>query len=359
MAGPLAGYRIIEMGGLGPGPFAAMMLADHGAEVIRVERPGAALGIGDTMVRSRKLVMLDLKKEEDVASLRVLMKTAHGLIEVFRPGTMERLGLGPDVLLKDSPALVYARMTGWGQTGPYASFAGHDLNYIALSGAGHAIGTADRPVPPLALVGDYGGGGMMLAFAMTAALLHAEKTGTGQVIDCAMAEGAGLMMSQVYGMHAAGDWKDIRGVNILDGGAHFYNSYETADGKFVSIGSIEPQFYAQLLDALDLRDDPDFASQMDAARWPRLKERLAAIFRTRTREEWCSMMEHSDICFAPMLSLAEAPLHPQSVARASFTTLDGVVQPAPAPRYSETRLDPPRTSQAADIDALIRAKPKV
>ncbi|MGE0775493.1 MAG: CaiB/BaiF CoA transferase family protein, partial [Sphingomonadaceae bacterium] len=253
MTGPLSGYRIIEMGGIGPGPFAAMMLADHGAEVIRIERPGASLGIGDTMVRSRKLISLDLKTAADVASLRALAKTAHGFIEVFRPGTMERLGLGPEVLLADNPALVYARMTGWGQTGPYARFAGHDLNYIALCGAGHAIGTVDQPVPPLALAGDYGGGGMMLAFAMTAALLHAETTGEGQVVDCAMAEGAGLLMSQTYGMHAAGDWKNVRGVNILDGGAHFYGAYETADGKFISIGSIEPQFYAQLLDALDLR----------------------------------------------------------------------------------------------------------
>lgn len=354
MAGPLHGYRIIELAGLGPGPFAAMMLADHGAEVIRIVRPGIAIDPTDVMARSRRIVSLDLKSPEDIAKLRALTKTANALIDVFRPGTLERLGIGPDVLLRDNPALVVARMTGWGQTGPYAPYAGHDINYIALGGAGYAIGSPDAPLPPLALIGDYGGGGMLLAFSLTAALLHAGRTGEGQVIDCAMSEGAALMMAQTHGLHAAGEWEAERGVNILDGGAHFYGNYETADGLFVSIGPIEPQFYALLLDRLGLRDDPDFvAPQMDRKSWPHLRGRLAAIFRTRTRDAWCELLEHSDACFAPVLPFTEAASHPHMRAREAFVTVGNMVQPAPAPRYSVTTLPAPRTSGMATVADLL------
>ena len=356
MAGPLTGVRIIEMGGIGPGPFCGMLLADHGAEVIRVERPGRSFGPTDTRARSRTLVTLDLKQSDDVATLKALAKTADGLIEVYRPGTMERLGLGPDVLHADNPRLVYGRMTGWGQTGPYAPWAGHDMNYIALSGALAAIGGADKPSPPLPLVGDFGGGGMMLAFAMSAALLHAQKTGEGQVIDCAMTEGAGLLMTALYGLHADGYWIDSRESNLLDGGAHFYAPYKTKDGKFVSLGPIEPQFYAQFLKLLGIAEDPDFAAQNDRSRWPRLKEKLAAIFITKTRDEWCAVFEHTDACFAPVMTMAEAPSHPHSVDRKAFVTVDGVVHPAPAPRYSTSTLEMPRAPVFVDARTLLDKK---
>jgi alpha-methylacyl-CoA racemase len=356
MAGPLTGVRIIEMGGIGPGPFCGMLLADHGAEVIRVERPGRSFGPTDTLARSRTLVTLDVKNPDDLATLKALAKTADGLIEVYRPGTMERLGLGPDVLRSDNPRLVYGRMTGWGQTGPYAPWAGHDMNYIALSGALAAIGGPEKPSPPLPLVGDFGGGGMMLAFAMSAALLHAQKTGEGQVIDCAMTEGAGLLMTALYGLHASGDWVEERESNLLDGGAHFYAPYKTRDGKFVSLGPIEPQFYALFLKLLGLSDDPDFAAQHDRARWPRLKEKLTAIFATKTRDEWCAVFEHTDACFAPVMTMAEAPHHPHSAARKAFVTVDGVVQPAPAPCYSVSTLETPKAPVAVDARTLLDRK---
>lgn len=341
MNGPLKGVRVIEIAGIGPGPFAAMMLADHGAEVIRIDRPGQPSDPHDAMLRSRRTLTLDLKSATGVAALRHVVRGADALIEGLRPGTLERLGIGPDVLLQDNPRLVIGRMTGWGQDGPYAPYAGHDINYISLSGVLHAVGPAERPVAPLALTGDFGGGGMLLAFGIAAALLHARQAGEGQVIDCAMAEGSALLMTPFYSGFAQGAWRDERAANLIDGGAPFYDAYETADGKFISIGSLEPQFYAQLIERLGLSGDPAFAAQMDEARWPEMRARLQALFRTRTRDEWCALMEHSDICFAPVLGLGEAPEHPHMRARGAFVELDGVIQPAPAPRYSVTPTAPP------------------
>ncbi len=346
MTGPLKGVRIVEIAGIGPGPFACMMLADHGAEVIRVERPGALDGTGiagdprkDVLMRSRTIVTADLKTAEGVEAVRQLVATADGLAEGFRPGVMERLGLGPDDLLAVNPRLVYGRMTGWGQTGPYSQAAGHDINYIALAGALHAYGRkGEKPTPPVNMVGDFGGGGMMLAFGMVSALLHAQKTGEGQVIDCAMTDGAAVLMSMVWQFRALGMWADERGVNLLDTGAHFYDTYETKDGKYVSIGSIEPQFYALLREKAGLTD-PAFDRQMAAPQWPALKEAMEAVFKTRTRDEWCGEMEHTDVCFAPVLSLEEAPAHPHNRARGAFVAAQGVIQPAPAPRF---RHNPPR-----------------
>lgn len=349
MAGPLSGLRIIELAGIGPGPFAAMMLADHGAEVIRVDRPGARIDARDPLLRSRRLIGVDLKSPEGKAKVRELVKTADGLIEGFRPGVTERLGLGPEVLLADNPKLVYGRMTGWGQTGPYAQAAGHDINYIALAGALHAYGRAgEKPTPPINMVGDFGGGGMMLAFGMVSALLHAQKTGEGQVIDTAMTDGAAVLMSMIWGFRANGIWRDERGVNMLDTGAHFYDTYETSDGKWISIGSIEPQFYAELRRLAGLTEDKDFDAQMLMPEWPRLKEKLTHLFKTKTRDEWCSLMEMTDVCFAPVLSMAEAPHHPHNAMRGTFIEVDGVMQPAPAPRYSVTQTATPVMTKGYD-----------
>ncbi|MBV8971399.1 MAG: CoA transferase [Sphingomonadaceae bacterium] len=360
--GPLAGIRIIELAGIGPGPFAGMMLADHGAEVIRVDRPGARIERRDPLVRSRSIIGVDLKSAEGVAVVRDLCRTADGLIEGFRPGVTERLGLGPEVLLADNPKLVYGRMTGWGQTGPYAQAAGHDINYIALAGALHAFGRAgEKPTPPINLVGDFGGGGMMLAFGMVSALLHAARTGEGQVIDAAMTDGAAVLMSMIWGFRAMGMWSDERGTNLLDTGAHFYDTYETADGRWIAIGSIEPQFYAELRRLTGLDADPAFDAQMDRGCWAGMKAKLTALFKTRTRAEWCSLMEATDICFAPVLSLAEAPTHPHNVARGTFVEAGGVVQPAPAPRYSTTATVVPTMPAAfagADVLAAIGYAPE-
>ncbi|MDG5498023.1 CaiB/BaiF CoA-transferase family protein [Niveispirillum sp. BGYR6] len=360
MTGPLQGLRIIEMAGIGPGPFACMMLADHGADVIRVERmppgertPGDAANV---LLRSRRTLSVDMTSPDGVAVIRDLCRSADGLVEGFRPGVMERRGLGPDLLLSDNPKLVYGRMTGWGQDGPYAREAGHDINYIALSGTLHALGRAgDKPTPPINLVGDFGGGGMVLAFGMVAALLHARATGQGQVVDCAMTDGSALLMSMIWSFRAQGMWQDQRGVNLLDGGAPFYDTYETADGGYISLGSIEPVFYGNLLCALGLTDDPDFTHQMDPAHWPRMKQRLVTIIRQRTRQEWCQLLEGHDICFAPVLSMAEAVDHPHNRARGAFIAIDGVTQPAPAPRFSHTPPAPPRPlqSQASTILAGI------
>jgi alpha-methylacyl-CoA racemase len=341
MTGPLAGIRIIEIAGIGPGPFCGMMLADHGAEVIRIDRPGGQALVGDPakdlLNRSRLSVNIDLKKPEGIAAVRRLVSSADGLIEGFRPGVMERLGLGPDTLLADNPKLVYGRMTGWGQDGPYAQAAGHDLNYIALSGVLDACGRAgDKPTPPMNLIGDFGGGGMMLAFGMVAALLSARTTGQGQVVDCAMTDGSAVLATMIWSLRAGGRWNDARGTNFLDTGAHFYDCYETADGKFISIAPVEPQFYADLIARLGLADDRDFHVQNDPGRWPALKVKLDALFRTRTRDEWCELLEHTDACFAPVLSMAEAPSHPHNQARQTFVEVDGVTQPAPTPRYSGT-----------------------
>jgi alpha-methylacyl-CoA racemase len=354
--GVLAGLRIIEMAGIGPGPFCAMMLADHGAEVIRVERPGTVPDKRDPLLRSRRSIALDLKDSRSIYALIALAGMSDGLIEGFRPGVMERLGLGPDVLLSANPKLVYGRMTGWGQTGPYAAAAGHDINYLALSGMLHAIGRKEgNPVPPLNLVGDFGGGGMMLAFGMVAALLHVQRGGAGQVIDCAMTEGAATLGSMIYGFRATHGWRDERGANALDGGAHYYDTYECADGEHVAVGAIEPQFYALLRQATGTADDPAFDAQHDAGQWAPLKARLGEIFRKKTRQEWCAIMEYGDACFAPVLAMAEAPEHPHSVARDAFVTLEGVVQPAPAPRFLGTPAPRPRAhdSRAADTDAVL------
>ena len=355
--GPLAGIRIIELAGIGPGPFAGMMLADHGAEVIRVDRPGARIDARDPLLRSRTLIGVDLKSPDGVAVVRDLCRNADGLIEGFRPGVTERLGLGPDVLLADNPKLVYGRMTGWGQTGPYAHAAGHDINYIALAGALHAFGRAgEKQTPPINMVGDFGGGGMMLAFGMTAALLHAAKTGEGQVIDAAMTDGAAVLMSMIWGFRANGMWSDDRGTNLLDTAAHFYDSYETADGRWIAIGSIEPQFYAELRALTGLAADPDFDAQMDRAAWGPLKAKLTALFLTKSRDEWCALMEMTDVCFAPVLTMAEAPAHPHNAARGTFIETGGVIQPAPAPRYSaSTTAAPAMTTAFSGSEVLARA----
>jgi alpha-methylacyl-CoA racemase len=362
MSGPLAGIRIIEIAGIGPGPFCGMMLADHGAEVIRVDRPGGQALVGDPandlLNRSRLSVDIDLKRPEGIAAVRRLVASADGLIEGFRPGVMERLGLGPDVLLANNPRLVYGRMTGWGQDGPYAQAAGHDLNYIALSGVLDACGRAgDKPTPPMNLLGDFGGGGMMLAFGMVAALLSARSTGTGQVVDCAMTDGSAVLATMIWSLRAGGRWNDARGTNFLDTGAHFYDCYETADGKFISIAPVEPQFYADLIARLGLAEDSDFHVQNDPRRWPALKDKLDALFRTRTRDEWCAALEHTDACFAPVLSMAEAPSHPHNQARGTFIEVDGITQPAPAPRYSgtPTALPVPLSQDATRLAAIWEA----
>ena len=342
MAGALNGFRVLEFASLGPGPFCGMMLADHGAEVIVAHRPGGAPDPRDPVFRSRKLVAIDIKTPEGRARAIDLARTCDAVIEGYRPGVMERAGLGPDDLLAANPRLVYGRMTGWGQYGPLAPTAGHDINYIAISGALHCFGRAgERPVAPLNLVGDYGGGGMMLAFGVVTALLHASRTGEGQVIDCAMTDGSAALMALIWGARETWGWKDERGVNMLDTGAHFYDTYETADRQYVSFGPIEPQFYKSALGVLGLADDPDFAAQMDQTRWPRLKEKLEAIFRTRTRDEWTVLFEGSESCFAPVLSLDEAYAHPHNLARGTFSDVAGVRQPAPAPRLSRTPAVPP------------------
>ncbi|UOD31285.1 CoA transferase [Massilia violaceinigra] len=345
MAGPLAGIKVIEMAGLGPCPFAAMMLADMGAQMIRIERksaPGAPtpfpmLGTKyDVLARGRRSLALDLKQPAAQAIALELIAKADVVLEGFRPGVMERLGLGPDACLARNPALVYGRVTGWGQSGPLAQAAGHDINYIALTGMLHAMGRADAPpAPPLNLVGDFGGGGMMLAFGVVCAVLEARGSGKGQVIDAAMTDGAALLGAMMYGLRAQGGWSGARETNLLDGGAHFYDTYACADGKFVSVGAIEPQFYA-LLRKLAGADDHAFDAQMAPAGWPGLSDKLAALFARRTRDEWCALLEGSDACFAPVLDLDEAPHHPHNAARATFVDVDGVVQPAPAPRFSRT-----------------------
>ena len=334
--GPLDGVKIVEFAGIGPGPFCGMLLSDLGADVVRIDRKGPGRGSKfDLGGRGRRSVALDLKKPESVETCLKLLEGADALIEGFRPGVMERLGLGPDVVLKRNPKLVFGRMTGWGQTGPYALAAGHDMNYIAISGALHAIGTKEKPVPPLNLVGDFGGGALYLAFGLLAGVISARTTGKGQVVDVAMSDGAASLMAMFYGMRASGAWKDERHANLLDGGAHFYDTYETKDGKWVSIGSIEPQFYALLLEKTGV-DKAEFEAQMDRDGWDNLTDKLAAVFITKTRDEWDAIMGGSDVCFGPVLSLDEAPKHPHNVARQTFLDIDGVIQPAPAPRFSET-----------------------
>ena len=353
--GPLTGLKIVEFAGIGPGPFCGMLLADLGADVVRIDRVGARGGAKtDIASRGKRSVALDLKDPAAIETALKLMDKADIAFEGFRPGVMERLGLGPDVALKRNPKLVYGRMTGWGQFGPYSQAAGHDINYIALTGALHAIGMGDKPVPPLNLVGDFGGGALYLAFGMLAGAIHARSTGQGQVVDCAMCDGAASLMSMFYGMHATGMWKDERRANMLDGATQFYDTYECADGGWISVGSIEPQFYALLLEKAGLADDPAMKAQMNRPEWPTLKAKVAAAILTKTRDEWCQIMDASDVCFAPVLSLKEAPAHPHNVARKTFVEIDGITQPAPAPRFSATpgAISGPPPAIGADTDAV-------
>ncbi len=348
MAGPLHGVRILEIAGIGPGPFAAMMLADMGAEVVRVDRVQAVRDDAtgphwDVMLRGRRNVALDLKHADGVETLLSLVERADVVIEGFRPGVMERLGVGPEVCLARNPKLVFGRMTGWGQEGPYASSAGHDINYIALAGALAHFGRAgEPPTPPLNMVGDFGGGGMLLAFGVVCALLEAQRSGKGQVIDAAMVDGSAVLMSMFWAYRNVGMFDEhARGVSLLDTGAHFYDVFECADGEWVSVGSIEPQFYALLLEKTGLTGDLEFTNQMDKTQWPTLKRKLAEVFKTKTQSQWNEIMEGTDVCYAPVLRMGEAAQHPHNVARNTFIEVAGVTQPAPAPRYSRTTTDLP------------------
>ncbi|AWZ00573.1 succinyl-CoA--L-malate CoA-transferase beta subunit [Rhodobiaceae bacterium] len=335
--GPLAGVKIVEFAGIGPGPFCGMLLSDMGADVVRIDRKGGGGGSKfEVGARGRRSVAMDLKNPEAVEACLKLIEEADMLQEGFRPGVMERLGLGPDVCLKRNPKLVYGRMTGWGQYGPLAQAAGHDINYISLTGALHAIGRpGEKPVPPLNLVGDFGGGALYLALGMVSALTSARTTGKGQVVDCAMTDGSASLMSMFFGFTASGMWQPEKGTNMLDGGAHFYDTYETSDGKYISIGSIEPQFYALLREKAGLTEDL-WDAQMDRAKWPEMKEKIEGIFKTKTRDEWSELMEGTDICFAPVLGLDEAIDHPHNKERQTIVEIDGVKQPNVAPRFSGT-----------------------
>ena len=342
MPGPLEGLTVLELGTIGPVPFAAMLLADLGADVIRVERVGGDDGVGprrdlDPVLRNRRSIAVDLKHPDGVGSLLLLVEQVDVVLEGFRPGVAERLGVGPEECLKRNPGVVVGRMTGWGQDGPNAHTAGHDINYIALTGALNAIGRRDEaPLPPLNLVGDYGGGSMFLVFGVLAALFEKSRSGQGQVIDAAMIDGAAVLMTLFYGMLADDRWKDERGVNVLDTGAPYYATYETSDGKYIALGSIEPQFYRILLTSLDLAEDPLFADQNDRTKWPGMAERLREEFLGKTRQDWCDLLEATDACFAPVLSMQEAPQHPQMIHRRNFIEVEGMTQPAPAPKFSRT-----------------------
>ena len=357
MSGPLQGFKIIEMAAIGPVPYCGMMLSDMGADIVRIDRKGSAVVHQDNPVnRGRRSIALDLKFAQDIATALQLISQADALIEGFRPGVMERLGLGPEPCLERNPRLVYGRMTGWGQTGPLAQAAGHDINYIALTGALHALShDGQPPLPPLNLIGDYGGGGMLLATGILAALLESSRSGQGQIIDAAMTDGSASLMSLFHGLQAEGSWRPAPGTNMLDGGAHFYNSYACADNKFISIGPIEPQFYTALLQRLEI-DDPAFRAQMDTAQWPALKQKLAALFRSRSRDAWCNLLEGSDVCFAPVLDTHEAAGHPHNLARQTFVTLNGVTQAAPAPRFSRTpgAIKSPPPAADEQRDAILR-----
>ncbi|MEM7540315.1 MAG: CaiB/BaiF CoA-transferase family protein, partial [Pseudomonadota bacterium] len=357
----LVGYKVIELAGIGPNPYCAMLLADMGAEVIRVDRlTDSGLGVPmepkyALLDRSRRSIAVDLKNPAGVDVIMRMVEQSDALIEGFRAGVTERLGLGPEDCWKRNPKLVYGRVTGWGQDGPLAKVAGHDINYISLAGACYAIGRADdAPPPPLNLIGDFGGGGVFLALGVVAALLEAQKSGQGQMVDAAMTDGVASLMSALYGMHGAGFWTDERDSNILDGGAHFYDTYETSDGGYISIASIEAKFYAQLLELTGF-DDPDPKSQNDKARWGELSEKMKRLIKTKTRNEWCEILEGTDVCFAPVLSLSEAPNHPHNVARGTFVKHNDVVQPAPAPRFSRTpsEIQKPPSAHGADTEAVL------
>ncbi|MDI1302953.1 MAG: CaiB/BaiF CoA-transferase family protein [bacterium] len=361
MAGPLSGFRIIELAGIGPGPYCGMMLADQGAEVIRIDRPGVNPMIAEVsghgiLFRNRRTLAVDLKKSEGVETVLRLCEGADALFEGFRPGVTERLGLGPEVALARNPKLVYGRMTGWGQEGPMARQAGHDINYIALTGALHAMGrTADVPSPPLNLVGDFGGGGMMMAYGIVCALLEAQKSGKGQVVDAAMVDGAASLMAMFYGLKNVGMFNGERGTHMLDTGAHFYDVYETADGKFLSVGAIEPQFYAILKEKAQL-PEADFGVQMNTAQWPEQKLKIAAIIKQKTRAQWTEIFDGTDACVAPVLDLEEAPQHPHMKARKTFIDVGGSTQPAPVPRFSRTpaAAPSPMVPMGQDSEAVLR-----
>jgi alpha-methylacyl-CoA racemase len=356
LGGPLQGLKVVEFAGLGPAPFCGMLLSDLGADVIRIDRKGARPYLKTSVTsRGRRSVAVDLKHPGAAALCLRLIDQADILIEGFRPGVMERLGLGPDVALARKPTLIYGRMTGWGQEGPNAKKAGHDINYIALSGALHAIGTKDEPVIPINLLGDFGGGSLYLAFGIMAALHHARATGVGQVVDCAMVDGASSLMGMIYGYFTSGYWKDQRQANSIDGGSHYYNVYQCQDGKWIALGASEPQFYANVLRNLGL-DGPEFHPQRDRTKWPELKKRFADTFRRRTQAEWLALMEGSDCCVTPVLSLAEAPHHPHNIARSTFVEIDGVVQPGPMPRFSATPgavRNPPVAIGADNVPGLV------
>lgn len=352
--GPLSGIKIIELAGIGPGPFCGMLLSDMGAEVIRVDRAAVQKGRPrDVLTRGRKSIAVDLKSEAGKDVILKLCESSDALFEGFRPGVTERLGIGPEDCMARNEKLVYGRMTGWGQEGPMSQAAGHDINYIALIGALHAIGeSGGKPVPPLNLVGDFGGGGMVLAFGLVCALLEAAKSGKGQVVDTAMVDGAAALMAMFFTMQAGGAFSMDRGTNLLDGGAHFYGTYETSDAKYISLGSIEPQFYALLVEKVGL--DPDrFSAQMDSSKWGEFKAELTNVFKTKTRDEWCDIMEGSDVCFAPVLALDEVHKHPHNIARNSFIDIDGVIQPAPAPRFSRSEVAVTHGSRLAGEDSIV------
>lgn len=348
--GPLSHLTVIEFAGLGPAPFAGMMLADQGARVIRIDRPvkaGKKEGMAaltardsDVLARGRESIALDLKQPQAIEIVLKLIEKADILIEGFRPGVMEKLGLSPEVCLARNPKLVYGRVTGWGQTGPLAQSAGHDINYVALTGALHATGRAGgQPTTTPGFVGDFGGGGMLLAYGVLAAVSHAQHTGQGQVVDAAITDGAALLTSLIQGWRSVGLWKDEAGVNNGDGGAHFYDTYRCADGKFISIGPMEPQFYQLFLEKLGLVEDEGFKAQWNPKGWTSLKARLVEIFESQTRQYWCDLFEGTDACFSPVLSLAEAPLHPHNIARGTYSTVNNIVQPSPAPKFSHTTVE--------------------
>jgi alpha-methylacyl-CoA racemase len=355
--GPLLGVRVVEVASLAPAPFGCMILADLGADVIQVDRVGGAASplTPDLLRRGRRSVGLNLKDPAAVGTLLRLAESSDVLVEGFRPGVAERLGFGPELCLERNPRLIFARMTGWGQDGPLAHTAGHDIDYIAIAGALDPIGRAgERPVPPLNLVGDFGGGGMLLAIGVLAALVERARSGRGQVVDAAMVDGSALLTSFVHGLRAAGMWRDERGTNLLDGGAPCYDTYETADGRHVAVGALEPQFYAELLRRLGL-DGADLPAQLDGTGWPVLRARLTEVFKRRTQAEWAAVFEGSDACVSPVLTLGEAPRYPHNVARSTFTEIGGIVQPAPAPRFGRTpsEVPAPPVPPGSDTDAVL------
>ncbi|MDM1243884.1 MULTISPECIES: CaiB/BaiF CoA transferase family protein [Acinetobacter] len=365
-SGPLSHLTVVEFAGLGPAPFAGMLLADQGARVIRIDRPvklGKKEGMAaltardsDVLARGRESIALDLKQPEAIEIALKLIEKADILIEGFRPGVMEKLGLGPDICLARNPKLVYGRVTGWGQTGPLAQSAGHDINYIALTGALHSTARADgQPTPTPGFIGDFGGGGMLLAYGVLAAVSHAQQSGEGQVVDAAITEGAALLTALIQGWHSVGLWNAQAGTNNGDGGAHFYDTYRCADGKYISIGPMEPQFYQQFLDKMGLLEDADFQAQWKQQQWPQLKQRLAELFQQQSRAHWCDLFEGTDACFAPVLSLAEAPLHPHNVARGSYSQVNNITQPSPAPKFSKTTVAQcqPVNPVAANTQAIL------